>query len=101
METHNTFNTTYRNARQYTLSDLAGSKLSEQATYDKTCSAYRRRVYQAFKQDVCMMFDMDVDTNAWVFDQNELKDNTNGRESLRSLCESVWFNETARNGGTK
>ena len=59
---------------------------------DRRQSGYERLVYQSFKQSVQQAFHIDVDRNAWVFDQNQLKTRSDGKESLKCLCETFYLN---------
>jgi hypothetical protein len=80
------FETIYRNQRQYVLSCLAGSKLNNQGEVDTNAVSFRRTVYQSLRQEVQMQFNQNVDRNAWVFDQNELKTRHTGKQTLKALC---------------
>lgn len=92
---YNKFNTIYSNARQYVLSREAGPRLVDQLTFDRRSVSYQRYVYLSFRQTVQAMFNIDIDSNGWVFDQNQLKTIHNGRESLKELCLSFYSNNEA------
>jgi hypothetical protein len=86
---YNTFETTYRNARAWALSCLAGSRLAAQRTYDTTSLEFQKRVYASFKQETQFMFgftNSKIDRNTWIVGQNALKTNHNGKRSLKALC---------------
>ena len=84
MQRYNKFNTVYKYSRQYALIRLAGPS-----------AEYKRFVYQTFKKEVCAMFKHDIDRNAWVFDQNELKTIHTGKQSLKQLCEAYYIESEA------
>ena len=89
---YNKFETIYRESRQYVLGIATGTSLHDQSKYDRRQSGYERLVYQSFKQSVQQAFHIDVDRNAWVFDQNQLKTRSDGKESLKCLCETFYLN---------
>jgi hypothetical protein len=80
------FETIYRNQRQYVLSELAGSRVKDQANIDTKTVHFQRLVYQSVKQEIQMQFGRNVDRNAWVFDQNQLKTHHTGKQTLKALC---------------
>jgi hypothetical protein len=84
------FETIYRNQRQYVLSCLIGHKLNAQAEVDTNDVALKRLVYQSVKQEIQMQFGRNVDRNAWVFDQNELKTSYTGKQTLKALCRAYF-----------
>lgn len=95
MSKYNKFETVYSNSRLYALGKKAGSKKEDQKDFDATTVDFERFVYATFRQDILMMFGFDVDRNTWVFDQNLLKTYADGRQSLKSLCKSLYFNNEA------
>ncbi len=84
------FETIYRNQRQYVLSCLIGHKLNAQAEVDTNDVSLKRLVYQSVKQEIQMQFGRNVDRNAWVFDQNELKTSYTGKQTLKALCRAYF-----------
>lgn len=90
---YNTFETTYRNARAWALSCLAGSRLAAQRTYDTTSLEFQKRVYASFKQETQFMFgftNSKIDRNTWIVGQNALKTNHTGKQTLKALCHSYF-----------
>ncbi|MEE8432392.1 MAG: hypothetical protein V3S16_14180 [Candidatus Desulfatibia sp.] len=84
MKKLNKFETTYKSSRDWIRSYFKNDKKLESVEA-------RRRVFQAFKQEVQMALTIDVNTNAWIFDQNELKDSYSGKQTLRSMCETFYY----------
>lgn len=95
MKKYNKFITVYKDSRHNALLAKAGLQLADQQKLDTSNVSFKRFVYQTFKQEVQKMFGLNIDRNTWVFDQNELKENSNGKESLKILCETYYFNNEA------
>ncbi len=84
------FETLYKNQRLYVLGKLAGSRIEDQGRYDTSSVRYRRLLYQSVKQEALRQYGRDIDCNAWVFDQNEIKGFSNGKKTLKALCRDVY-----------
>ena len=95
MKRYNSFETVYRHIRQYCLSVKSGGSIVVQKEYNQKTVEHQRFIYKRFKQEVQMMFGFDVETNCFLFDQNELKMQGDGKETNKSLCKGVYFNNEA------
>lgn len=86
MKRYNKFETIYRDARLY-----VGSQ------HTKNSIRHQREIYLTFRQEIGALFNITTihDRNDWVFVQNELKEKHNGKESLKRLCEALYFNAEA------
>lgn len=88
----NKFNTVYTWSRMYVTGSMYGGKVKDQPK-NNTDVNYERRVFRSFKQEVQMALGLDVNTNTWIFEQNLLKTIHTGKDSLRSLCETFYYNQ--------
>ena len=73
------------------------SRASCKATFIKDAT-FQRRVYQNFQFELNYTLGIPPDGNAWVFYQNELKTIHNGKQTLKELCRTLYFNAKAQYG---
>ena len=93
----NKFETVYNYSRSY-----CKAKFTEDghltATKINNDTTFQRRVYQNFQFELNYTLGIPPDGNAWVFYQNELKTIHNGKQTLKELCRTLYFNAKAQYG---
>ena len=81
------FETIFKKTKDYAISKRCDSPYltDHRAFWLNKTEEFDRFFYLTFKRECAFNFGFDSDNNAWVFDQNNLKDRHNGKESLKSL----------------
>jgi len=95
MKKYNKFKTVYKKARQYALGCKAGSLIVDQLEYDQKSIDFQKFVYLTFRQEVQHIFKMEIDRNAWVFNQNELQTMQTGKKTNKKLCFEFYIENEA------